>query len=443
MNAEAGRQGGEPLLGGRSLEEIAHVRAEIRSMLGRSIAPVDLSDRPVVVIVSSSRSYSSLLFTVLRSTQRFVALPGEHTHLYKLAGLSLPLDLDGDDALTVSTEETRSRFLDLLSWELGLEQGQGSEASPLVLGATVAHRMYAQWSNLPAPEEIVPLLATAIEAQDVPSRDRAFLGVLRQLDLFGVDLDPRFYDIDLRLIARFFPDLGPLPHGPLRSFSVEESPFVHPDVAAEFSRVLDGETKPLLLKASVDAYRLDLLHELFGDRLTVIHLTRNPAGAICGLLDGWRSHCFASHLLSPGALRISGYSDTPWGAGGWWRFDAPPGWQNLRDADLLSVCAHQWASAHIAVLESAEGSTRVVVTVRGEDLVNGRRQPTVDRILEQCGVSSARLDELFDPVVMATVPPRLGRWRERGEELRPAVESVRDTAEELGYFIGEDEVSWT
>lgn len=427
----------------RGLTETRCVRDDVRRMLGATVRPLELCDRPVVAIVASSRSYSSLLFTLLVSTGRFVALPGEHVHLYKLAGVSLPLALDSDDATLNPSSGLCDRYLDLLEWELGLEAATHRLMGDTdALALVAAYRLFAQWGTLPEPRVLVPLLADAFrKAKSARAGDQAWLEALLSLRADGVDVDPRYYDVDRKLMARTFPALGALPDGPPGHVAVEEPPFVRP--IPDRASVVPDAAAPLLLKASVDAYRLDLLRLLFGNRLTVVHLTRNPAGAISGLLDGWRSHCFHSHRLSPGTLDIRGYSEAPAGRSGWWKFDAPPGWQDMRRADLEEVCAHQWASAHEHILEGL--GSFASVTVQGEELVTGGRQRVVDRVLEVCGLRSVQIDDSFDPVVMATAKPRAGRWRDRMGELRPVLKQVRvqELAGRLGYGSAEGVSSWT
>ena len=139
------------------------------------------------------------------------------------------------------------------------------------------------------------------------------------------------------------------------SYCLEEPPFVVPTprrlpTADELRRT------PLLLKAPLDAYRLDVLRAVFPlARFTVVHLTRAPAASINGLYDGWLDRGFFSHRF-PDRLAIPDYSDTADWARSWWNFDLPPGWQEYTTRPLAEVCALQWRSVHEHILHGLANS---------------------------------------------------------------------------------------
>ena len=144
--------------------------------------------------------------------------------------------------------------------------------------------------------------------------------------------------------------------------------------------------RPLLLKASMDAYRIPFLRRLFPDaRLRLIHLTRNPAAAVNGMMDGWLHHGFFSHNLADRVvLDIEGYSG--WWVRSWWNFDLPPGWRRVVAQPLAGVCAAQWASAHTAIMAGLRADPEVA-RVRAEDVLDARRRcRTIMQVLEFCGV---------------------------------------------------------
>ena len=203
----------------------------------------------------------------------------------------------------------------------------------------------------------------------------------------------------------------------------------------------------LLLKSSVMAFRLPLLQCLFPlARIHLIHVRRNPAAAINGLIDGWHHWGFFSHNVEAlcGRLQIAGYSDRyPWGDT-WWNFDLPPGWQRLAGAPLADVCAFQWASAHHAILEYVEGNPDIrYITVDFEDMVSGpsSRQRLYDRITQFLSIPgiSAGPGRMPPRPVMATSPPEPRRWTRNAESILPALSEpfVSEVARRQGYDLGE------
>lgn len=311
------------------------------------------------------------------------------------------------------------------------------------LAPAVAWRLTAQWPAL------------AIEPDDACSRVRrsaAELGRpfdhrelhLRVLELAGMRLpavNPHYYDLPADLVQKRFPDAPP-PLGPPGEQLVEMPPFVlvrpwrRPDAQALASR-------PLVLSTPRNAFRLAFLRELFpAARFRVLHLTRNPAASVNGLIDGWLHHGFFNVVVDV-PLRIAGYSEAfpRWGDR-WWCYDFPPAWRDFTDATLPEVCAEQWRSRHEAVLDFLAKTDVECRRVRFEDVVGPRRHQVFTELGEWLGIRSlaeVTAEEL--PPLMATAPPRRRRWEERAAVLAAALrcDAVADMAENLGYG---DPASW-
>jgi hypothetical protein len=186
----------------------------------------------------------------------------------------------------------------------------------------------------------------------------------------------------------------------------------------------------------MDAYRIDHLPVLFPNSdIKVIHLVRNPAAAINGLIDGWLSRGFFSHnLTSRAELNIGGYSERGAWATSWWNFDLPPGWRTMVDQPLAHVCAYQWTAAHASILRGLEATWLQVLRVRAEEVIDERTQPlAVARILRYCDAKP--VSRAHSGVVMATHPPEPGRWRKRSSALSPILDSkdIRQLSTLLGY----------
>jgi hypothetical protein len=259
------------------------------------------------------------------------------------------------------------------------------------------------------------------------------LAIVRELRARGWPINPWYFDLPGPLIRREFPEIA-LPQGPPPALgrSLEAPPFLVPRPAKIPVEADAG--RPLLLKASMDAYRIPFLRRLFPDaRLRIIHLTRNPAAAINGLIDGWLHHGFFSHNLAGRAvLTIDGYAG--WWAGSWWNFDLPPGWRCLVRQPLASVCAAQWAAAHNAILAGLPGQDTQIARVRAEDVLNARRRRrTITQLLEFCAVRPAAPPRAR--VVLATDDPKPARWHARAVQLESVLADpvIRECSGRLGY----------
>jgi hypothetical protein len=224
---------------------------------------------------------------------------------------------------------------------------------------------------------------------------------------------------------------------------VEEPPFI---LVVPWSRVRPEEVgeRTLIVKTASAGHQLGFYRALFPSaRLRVIHLMRNPAASINGLLDGWAHHGFFSRKL-PDRLRIGGYSDVfPAWARSWWKFDLPPGWEAYADAPLAEVCAFQWASAHRSILENIDALRLESIQIHFEDFVapDERARQTRARVREWLEIRQVEDETL--PRVMSTKPPRPFRWRSRADVLTPLLEAegVRSLTEKLGY--GGSDAEWS
>lgn len=355
--------------------------------------------KKVVLLVGSSRGGTSHLFHLLQRSMQLLTPRAEELPFTKLY-------LPG----TGSSDKTRDwnvapEQADVWWDHLGCDVGVGEpgwagdwETYPEEL----AVRLPMQWPQL----DVEDVLKVVSESKYPPNQ------LSSALHMDGVDT--RFYDGagDESIL------LGP----PRGDSLIEEPPFIKP-----LPRWRDWTKTTLLLKSSVNAYRLAMFPKLFG-QTQVLHLLRNPAAAVNGLMDGWLWHGFFSRKV--GDLAISGYSDmVPWGRE-WWNFDLPPGWERFRVASLAEVCAFQWASAHAAIINEAE---ETAYRVRYEDLL---LKPE-DTLAEVC--SQLRIEELPHELmpVMATKQPERGRWKARSTEILHALRPYEDICEDLGYPLRE------
>jgi hypothetical protein len=433
-----------------NIEALKRTREDIFSRIEDPLwAEVDTRDiSSVILLLSSSRGGSTFLAELLKQTNQILSLQGEHVPLYKMHGYSFPANaLESDQATCVQSENFSQ-----LSRDFVAEMGVGFSEVPFERYALdAASRLVIQWPQL------------SISAQEwISYLRRAYRGLLLKgiqwntgrlfLDLFGLllkeghNVNPYYYDISIEQLRESFPHQT-FPQGPPSpDFCVEEPPFIvvrmrRPPTVEEF------KNKPLLLKASLDAYRVPFLRQIFPNaRFKVIHLTRNSAATVNGLYDGWLDRGFFSHnVQSHNLLSITGYSDVyEWGKH-WWNFDLPPGWTTVKDHPLEYVCAFQWYSAHLSIIKQLSDNGIEYIRIKWEDIIRSApdRWTTLRNLMAFLHIEFDWALQHFAqemPVVMATAIPSHRRWLARKKQIMPAIsqDTIAQLAHELGYSSEED-----
>jgi hypothetical protein len=444
----------------QALQKIKEFRgAVLEKRLSTPLFRRSLKDvRRIVIINSSSRSGSSLLHTLLRKLDGVYALSGEAAPFYKLNTSLAVCNLFQSDKIPSSLLDaavdgeglSRDFFTDLhhtrtriLTREIDLDE----YADDLLL------RLPLQWTDLDF--DLVALrwrINTALERyatqNAVFQADEFYLVLLEEIRKAYPGVNPFYYDIDSGKVARHFP-LVEAPAGPPNPrFNIEEPPFIllspgHKATPADLAE------NTLLLKSTVDCYRMNLIEKLFpGADIRIIHLTRNPAASANGICDGWLHRGFFSHNLKPyfdgcsdlKGLRIKGYSDLyPFGRY-WWNFDLPEGWQVVIEKDLVEVAAFQWYSANREILQYLSRGDRKHLTVRYENIIRdpGSRTREFEAMLAFMDMPPDQLPllGLSDlPVVQSTHLPQPYRWKKRPDLLARLLEDPRivGMADRLGY----------
>lgn len=390
--------------------------------------------REVVVVVSSSRGGSSLFGELLRRVPGLLHLRAEINPFFALAGLYR------------GAQRRRVLEAELLA-DIGEPVRPGGSETDGRAALDLTWRLLVQW---PALAELP--LADLVDRVDRVRRQGAagdpqlvLLRLLADLRRSHPEIHPGYYDLPADLVRHVDPTLPP-PAGPPGPAFVEMPPFV---VLSPW-RPASGEdlrTRPLVLTTPRNSFRLEFLADLFPSaRLRVLHLTRNPAAAVNGLVDGWLHHGFFNCTVAT-PLAIGGYSDVVPGGDRWWCYDLPPGWGDHVDQPLVEVCAFQWRATHAAALASLAHRRPDVLRVRFESLVGppADRRATLAALAGWLGVGASDLHEVAGaglPVVMATAPPAPRRWLARAAQLLPALRrpEVAAMAEELGYG---SEAGWT
>ena len=391
--------------------------------------------RRLVVVCASSRGGSSAFGELLRAVPGVVSTSAEINPHVTIPALPDPsADLVADPSPVAGT----GQGLHVLRHELALDLGRPG-AGP-AHADHVAWRLTAQWTTEPIDPDAVGAWvreAVADVGRDA-GRDAIFLAVLARAARAHPTIEPLAYDLDAAAVAERFPGAVP-PVGPPRPPVVEMRPFVVPRPWVPVPDA-DLRDRAVVLTTPRNAFRLPLLQAAFPNAdVHVVHLVRNPAAAVNGLLDGWHHHGFFSTPVDV-PLRMAGWTDRyPWGDR-WWCYDLPPGWRELVADPLPRVCAAQWVRAHLSTIEEAARLGIPVHRVRFEDVVASRacRRGVLADLAPVLGVPvevAVAAGEGDVPVVMPTAPPARGRWRRREAELAPVLADpeVRELARELGY----------
>lgn len=411
--------------------------------------------RQVVVLASSSRGGSSMLLELLRRSTDLVNLQAEFNPFLAIAGLTWPGSGETSDRLDARHADLSVDTRAVFERELLLDATVGSSVAALDqdVAERLVHdlcwRLVAQWPHQDFDlDEVCALTRRTLAGMAQPVDGvELHLRVLRDLRGRHPGIDPWLSDVELAKIGQHFPGER-APTTPPTGALLEEPPFVF--VRPRRRPTLDELGRlPLVLKAPSNAYRLPFLRALFPKaQVRILHLTRNPAASVNGLVDGWLYRGFhAHHLAEP--LRIPGYSDLRPQDAHFWKYDLPPGWQDWTDRPLVEVCGLQWRSTHQHILQDLVAHPDTDLhRLRFEDVVGdrARRGAVFARLCDWLGIPLAGplLDAVTDglPPIMSTATPRHRRWFARAEQLAtvladPAVLSV---AERLGYV---DPDTWT
>jgi hypothetical protein len=449
----------------RSPDEAGQLRVEARqrllSMRAGQPAPVrDLRQqvRHVVVLASSSRGGSSVMAEILRNSRNMLHFRAEVNPFLALAGYAWPESGVGDDSLGAEDLGDPTSLEQLLAHDIGGHTGTLPGPDAVYAFAQELHwRLSLQWPvEHFEPGWVLEQVQDTLQVLEgkhgwargtFPEAGRFHALFLSRIRRRHPAVNPWYYDLPPQLIREHCPGCSPC-DAPPSPVVLEEPPFVtvspwSPATAQQLASL------PVVVKTPSNAYRLPFLQALFPNaRIRVLHLTRNAAASVNGLVDGWRFRGFFAHR-SDLPLDIAGYSDhfPPW-AQHWWKFDLPPGWRAWTRQALVEVCGFQWRSAHRATLDWVRAQDADSLTLRFEHVVghHPQRIEAFERLADWLGLPGdptlQRLVEAGLPPIMATSRPRHRRWYDRAALLEPVLvrEETRAIMEELGYAA--DPATW-
>jgi hypothetical protein len=378
------------------LEENINRINEHRSI--KSSSDLNLKVKRVCIILSGSRSGSSLLKTIVSKSKDIAYLAGEEEPYFILSRNGFPFNSDSD---VIKTIDNKQHLLDCIFDEMGINC-DNDEIDLKQIEKDWRNRMYLQ------DDRVEPLLLnySLFRAGFNHLISDGFnwneINQITLKDYFNGDDTYGYYDIipeNTNFIKK----------EDLNRFKIEEPPFVIPGWKRQLVES-DLETKTLFFKTPQDCYRIGLFEELFPNaEIKYIHLTRGFAQSVNGLMDGWLSETgFFAHNMEviDERLNIEGYTDKVVGGDRWWNFDLPENWREYKDKPLEEVCLNQWYSAHNAILESEVEA----LTIKFEDFLE-KPQETLNYITEYLNISPIKSTKL--PIVMATNTPSNFRWKKR------------------------------
>ncbi|CAN7331563.1 hypothetical protein LJR289_001787 [Pseudoduganella sp. LjRoot289] len=409
--------------------------ASVNALRAVPHAPWRAKVRRVAVILTSSRSGSTLFKAALAAHPDILSLDGEAEPLLALSG-----DGFGANPACASDEISRLANPDVLADNIfdGLTIASPHMAPLAELQARWSRRLLLQFPALFGSRQeyarLQQLLADAFSHAFEHDKQ------VPEQALAHAVLETVFRQARWRL--DYYDGVpGPGEGRPFEEAAkIEEPPFVLPGLRRRRCTEADVAGKVLLFKTPSDAYRPGLYQQLFPHAdVRHIHLTRGYAQSVNGLMDGWLSPTgfFAHDMARSGVqLAIAGYSDLRTFGQRWWKFDLPPNWRQFAASSLEEVCLNQWLSCHRHILDSGVQAQRIAF----EDFL---ADPAAT-LARACGwldlpalpASAAAMGAL--PVTMATEAPAPGRWRKRSELLQPLGlrPEVARTMHELGYQSG-------
>ena len=443
----------------QALEAIRRKRAYIFSRYlpdpTNGCHPLDVKN--VLVVISASRSGSSLLYHLLSDHPATLAPQGEEITFYKLAGLGLIDTVEASDAIANTNSaclaQRTALAVDILR-DSGcrfiprptLSSNQGFPVERYIVDSI--QRLILQWPEIDFDcdhlyQSAKNTLEDHLRATGGFDAGHYWLDLLSMLIAQGHAINPYYYDLPRDSIQRRHPSMPRIEGPPCSALCLEEPPFIVPKPKV-FPKPGSGIAPCLVLKSSSNCYRLEFMQSLYPNaRFSFIHLTRNPAAVINGLMDGWLSHGFYSQSLAGlSALNIAGYTSSriPWSRH-WWNFDSPPGWIDYVDRPLEAVCAFQWWSANKHIVDGIEsGAISRYMVMKYEDLLpRESMQQELAKAFDFAGLPrGVGLQGFKVPApVMAVNPPGARKWVQRAQVILPAIRqlNIATLARSLGYDI--------
>ena len=354
--------------------------------------------KKVCFIISGSRSGSSSLYHKLLQNDMFIGNDGEHGKYYTLNNISYPF---------FSSDVIPSSFSNYDKKQL---------LQDIITNTTVA-------SNNNNDEDTIDRLLLLFTIQNF--KFNSFKSAKKEL-MESNDIEKIMdkHNISKELYDEF--NTYKSSSESYKDFYVEELPFVLPLKNREVPTQEDFNNKYLLLKTSVDIYRIEWLQKLFkGCEIKWLFLTRNPASAINGLMDGWKMKD-GFFTYDVGDCNIKNYR------GKLWNYDLPPNWSEFTNDSLESVCYNQWKSANEHGLKGMDSVAHI--NIKHEDIITNPNM-VAECISRYLGYS---INLLNNDLIMTTKKPKLYRWKDK----RPYLNELIKDSNIIRQLKYEDRTKW-
>lgn len=398
---------------------------ELRNIFHRQ--ELNLSVKKVVVILTSSRSGSSLVKKILASHPDIASLDGEIDPFLVLSKNGFGYDSDSDAIVKISN---KNELLDNIFDNLTIPTEE--MCSFTEIKERWIKRFLLQFPNIFSDDDKYKKL---LEVLDKSLKELGEKNVKEEKKIHELILSEVFKE-ELWRVSYYD---GFVNKNHIKPFheevKIEEPPFVTPSLHSRSFTASDSKNKTLLFKTPQDSYHIGMYEQLFPNaEIKYIHLTRGYAQSVNGLMDGWLYPLgFFSHNMRAKniELNIKDYSNTFDFGKSWWKFDLPPNWHDFINSKLIDVCANQWLSAHKTIIESEIP----VLQISFEEILS-KPKDTFSKITKYLNLAEIEMKDTL-PLVMTIDKPKDYRWRKRENEILALGErkEIKEMMEVLGYSM--------
>lgn len=344
--------------------------------LDRSDRDWNQSVKNVLVILSTSRSGSSLVYQALLSAPNVIAPAGEQEPWLFLSQNKYPYN-DSDKLETIANKEL---LLDLMRNDLLVREPSVAKAE---LWTLLRNRLQLRGEG----SLTISQIETAVDNIASKSIDAEQWKTIQHLTS----------KIEKPLVEKA------VKNG--QFLAIENPPYIDQPLARRF-KIDELQQATLVFKSPSDAYRPGFFEELFPNaKINYIHLTRGFAQTSNGLMDGWSKNPVDFISNNVGDLNIDGYN-FPEIPNKYWCFDLFEGWQAYRSRTLFAVCLQQWMSAQRCILRDHPNAPRLQF-----EKFYTNREGFIETLEQLTGLNTSAFD--WGELVMPTDRPTDFRWKKR------------------------------
>jgi len=387
-----------------------------------------------LMILSASRSGSSLLFYILSQNQKIVALDGETTPYLNLLLKNRSDDqLNKDDALSF---QKNKYFEQDLIFDIGKvvpneeysiffsKKEYREKYSVDVLRRLILQQPQINWNIEKDLLTIQKILLSIVEKHSSFNILEFYLTLLNSFNI-----DHKGYDFQKPLKNKelVFKDKD----------IIEEIPFIFVKPKYFLSKEILKDHY-FLMKTPSNIYRLPFWKQIFNKaKFNWIHLARNPASSINGLIDGWNSSSFQSYSPKEELnIKFNGKKILEKK----WCFDLFPEWTRFIGKNLEDICLHQWKNSHQQIFKFLVQKKSFFI--KFEDIIGDNKKIIFNELFKYFKLSNELNDDKL-PIIQQSTKPMKFKWRNREKFILPLLKQreVSDLIDQLGYSSIIDDLS--